>query len=436
MSIRVLVLATVAAVLAAAVPAAAQIPIPPGWQAQRAVVLLRDGVHAPLQTNEQLDKHVATPWPVWPVQPGSLTPHGTELLRLMGAYHRALQGGRGLTQTDDCPPAGTIAAWADTDQRTRESGAALLFGMYPRCANLAPRYQADLATPDPLFHPQPTPSCPMDFASNRAALLARIGGDFSSVLREYARQLSLMQATLCPPALAGGRPQCGLAAEAPAVQAGPAGRLTIAGPIAIGSTAAENFAMENAEGLPINQVAWGRLSGDAAIENLLKIHRLEIDLAEKTLPIAQQRGSNLLSQIVTTLQDGHKFPGAPDIAEPVRFAILVGHEANVAHVERLLNLAWEIPGFQANEASPGSALAFELFREVSTGQRYVRLAYFAQTPEQMRQATVLNLAQPPGAVAIDLPACAAYARERSCPMERFVEIANAAIDPACVTIKP
>jgi len=66
----------------------------------------------------------------------------------------------------------------------------------------------------------------------------------------------------------------------------------------------------------------------------------------------------------------------------------------------------------------------------------VRLAFFAQTPEQMSRATVLNLAQPPGAVAVDLPACAAYARERSCPIERFVEIAKAAIDPACVTIKP
>jgi hypothetical protein len=39
-------------------------------------------------------------------------------------------------------------------------------------------------------------------------------------------------------------------------------------------------------------------------------------------------------------------------------------------------------------------------------------------------------------VAVDLTACAAYARERSCPMERFVEIAKAAIDPACVTIRP
>src|ERR1700730_12745079 len=139
MSLRVLVFAFVAALLTAAVPAAAQIPIPPGWQPERAVVLLRDGVHAPVQNTQELDKYVATPWPVWPVPPGALTPHGAELLRLMGAYHRALQGGRGLTQTDDCPPAGTVASWAAPDQRTRDSGAAQLLGMYPGCANLALR---------------------------------------------------------------------------------------------------------------------------------------------------------------------------------------------------------------------------------------------------------------------------------------------------------
>src|SRR5260370_23232468 len=112
----------------------------------------------------------------------------------------------------------------------------------------------------------------MDFASNRAALLARIGGDFSSVLREYAPQLSLMQATLCPSALAGGRRQCGLPAEAPPVQAGPDGRLTITRPIAIGSAATENFAMENAQGPPANPGAWGRPLGHSAIYNLLQIH--------------------------------------------------------------------------------------------------------------------------------------------------------------------
>lgn len=437
MTIRVAVFVLVSVLLAAAPPAGAQLlPIPPGWQAERAVVLIRYGVRSPIESNEELDRHVATPWPVWPVPPGYLTPRGAELMRLMGGYYRALQGGRGLTQTDDCPPAGTVAAWADTDQRTRESGAALLLGMYPRCANLAPRRQADLTKPDPLFHPLPTPSCPMDAASDRAAVLDRIGGNFNSVLREYRPQLSLMQATLCPPGSAVAGRSCGLPSEAPSVQAKPDGRVAITGPIAMGSAAAENFLMQSAEGLPAGQVAWGRLKDDARLRDLLKIHRLEVDLSEKTLPIARQRGSNLLKQMVTTLQNGHDFPGAPNIAEPVRLAILIGHHTNIANIERLLNLGWEIPGFQPNEASPGGALVFELFREASTGQRYVRLAYYAQTLEQMRQATVLNLAEPPGMTAVDLPACAPYLHIKSCPLERFVEIANAAIDPACVTIKP
>ena len=61
---------------------------------------------------------------------------------------------------------------------------------------------------------------------------------------------------------------------------------------------------------------------------------------------------------------------------------------------------------------------------------------FAQTPEQMRQATVLSLTERPGVAVVDLPDCAAFAYQQSCPLERFVEIARAAIDPGCVTIRP
>ena len=39
-------------------------------------------------------------------------------------------------------------------------------------------------------------------------------------------------------------------------------------------------------------------------------------------------------------------------------------------------------------------------------------------------------------VAVDLPACASDLHEKACPLERFVAIANEAIDPGCVTIKP
>ena len=120
----------------------------------------------------------------------------------------------------------------------------------------------------------------------------------------------------------------------------------------------------------------------------------------------------------------------------MRLGLLVGHDTNIASVSRLLNIGWQIPGFQPNEASPGGALAFELLREARTGRRYVRLAYYAQTLDQMRKSTVLDFERPPGMVAVDLPACASDAHEKACPLERFVAIANEAIDPACVTIKP
>ncbi len=433
MRIRVLIVFLLLSALLAGPASAQLLPVPPGWQMQRTIVLSRHGVRSPLHSAEELDRYSAQPWPTWPVPPGFLTPRGAELMRLMGQYYRVLYGGRGLTQSDDCPPINSVAAWTDIDQRTRETGAALLTGMYPRCATPLLRNQDNPSVPDPLFNPTPTPACPMSPDANRAAVLARIGGDFSSVLREYAPQLNRMQATLCPPGGAPGR-HCGLPSDPPTVHVTP-GWTSITGPIGVGSSLAEDFLLESAEGLPANQVAWGRLS-DEALQDLLKIHRLDMDLTQKTLEIARQRGSNLLTQISAALQDGHKFPGLARIAEPVRLGFLVGHDVNIANVARLLNLDWQIPSFQPNEPSPGGALAFELFRDVRTDRRYVRVAFFAQTMEQMRQATTLDLTRPPGMVAVALPDCAGDLYEKACPLERFVQIANKAIEPACVTIKP
>ena len=434
---RVLFAIVLSAMLAGLSSAHAQIlPVPPGWQLERAVLLSRHGVRSPTVPNQQLDRYASTAWPSWPVAPGDLTPRGAELMGLMGRYYRVYFGGRGLVQTDDCPAPGAVAAWADSDERTRKSAAALLAGMYPRCPRLGVGSQDAAAPRDPLFHPPPSPSCPMDAVANRAAILARIGGDFTSVTREYSGPLNAMTAALCPTGASVGGERCAAPSSLSSLELTPRGYFAIRGPIGVGSTAAESFLMEAAEGLPKDQVAWGRLSGDAELTDLLSLHSLDVDLTEKTLPIARQKGSNMLAQIVETLVDGRKFPGLAAGPEPVRFALLMGHDFNISHTESLLRLGWQIPGFQANDASPGGALAFELFREVASGQRYMRIAYFAQTLPQMRQATTLSLAEPPGMQTVNLPACSSWAYQGSCPLARFVEIARAAIEPGCVTIKP
>jgi len=314
MRVRVLAVVFVASIAAAWAPASAQLlPTPPGWQIERAVVLSRHGVRAPTRPNAELDRTAATAWPAWPVPPGFLTPRGEELMRLMGTYYRVLYGGRGLVQADNCPAPGTLAAWTDTDQRTRASGAAILAGMYPRCANLPLRNQADFDVPDPLFRPQPTAACPMDAAATRAAILARVGGSFASVHRDYAPQLSMMQSVLCPndtteTAVPGGR--CGNAGLATQVETNAKGSVWLSGPLGLASTAAEAFLMQSAEGMPGDQVAWGRLAHPAALGELMSLHLIATDLTARTRAIARQQGSNMLAQIVAVLKNGHNFPGA------------------------------------------------------------------------------------------------------------------------------
>jgi 4-phytase/acid phosphatase len=442
MSVRVFAAVLVAALLAGIAPASAQLqPTPPGWQIERAVVLSRHGVRAPTRPNAELDKTAATAWPTWPVAPGFLTPHGEELMRLMGTYYRVLYGGRGLVQADNCPAPGTVAAWTDIDQRTRASGAAILAGMYPRCANLPLRNQADFTVPDPLFRPQPTAACPMDAAATRAAILARVGGSFASIHRDYAPQLSMMRSVLCPgdttataaPAGPGGG-RCGDAGMASHVETNARGSVWLSGPLGLASTAAEAFLMQSAEGMPKDQVAWGRLAHPAALEELMSLHILATDLTAKTKAIARQQGSNMLAQIVAVLKNGHNFPGAAPTGQPVRLGLIVGHQTNIYNLAGLLDLSWRIPGFLAGEASPGGALAFEQFRDVASGRRYVRIAYYGQTLEEMRTMARLDYRDPPGMVAVPLPACQAQSVNDACPLEAFEAIAAAAIEPKCVTV--
>ncbi len=129
------------------------LPTPPGWQIERAVVINRHGVRAPIATNEELDRYSATAWPTWPVAPGFLSPRGEELMRLMGTYYRVLYGGRGLIQADDCPTAGTVAAWTDLDQRTRATGAA--------CIRAARTCRCATRPTSPCRIPSSTPSRPL-----------------------------------------------------------------------------------------------------------------------------------------------------------------------------------------------------------------------------------------------------------------------------------
>jgi 4-phytase/acid phosphatase len=94
----------------------------------------------------------------------------------------------------------------------------------------------------------------------------------------------------------------------------------------------------------------------------------------------------------------------------------------------MLNLSWMLPGYQADDAPPGGALIFTLWRSTASGLYSVRLQFVAQTPDQMHDMTPLSLATPPAMTNVFVPGCSTAAQGYPCGWESFhTTVANAVL---------
>lgn len=66
------------------------------------------------------------------------------------------------------------------------------------------------------------------------------------------------------------------------------------------------------------------------------------------------------------------------------------------------------------------------------GKAYVRMEFVAPSLDQIRNASAIDDRSPPIRATIPLPGCEAEAKEGACPLDRFVELANAKLDKSAV----
>ncbi len=407
----------------------AQNPAPSSTQQDElryVIYLSRHGVRSPTEKPFRYNQYSAAPWPEWSVQPGYLTSHGYELMKLFGAYDRARFADEGLLSASGCDDAARVTILADSDQRTRETGKALAEGIFPGC-NLEVHALAE-GINDPLFHLLQTSLTPDDRKLAASAIAGRIGGDAANLTAAYHPQLETLDRIL-----AGcGRvpPQNGTRTsllDVPSSLASGKGDhpATLRGPLAIASTLSENLLLEYTEGMKGNDLAWGCMD-EAALREVMQLHAADADITERTPAIARIYASNLLDQIVMALEQsasGKAIKGAP--GKPTdRVLFLVGHDTNIATVAGLLNLTWIEDG-RRDDTPPGSALLFELWRSTVDGKYYVKIKFTAQTLDQMRETRPLTLSKPPLTVPVFVPGCSQ--ENFACGIEEFKETANRAI---------
>lgn len=389
------------------------------------VVVSRHGVRSPTWTLDRLNTYSSKPWPAWSVPPGYLTAHGFELMKLFGAYDRVSLAKAGLFASQGCSAASDTYIWADTDQRTLESGKALAAGLFPDC--VIPVHSLGEGENDPLFHaPAPaidTAEADRVFAefSNRVAAVQ--ASQYSGLLTQMNRVLLGCDPDAdCTPARLPEAPL--MEGKNGAVRGKGDHIVTLQGPLAQASSFAEDFQLEYTEGMPLQSVGWGKVN-EAQVIKFITLHSIYFDLMHRTPSLARMEASNMLNTIARTLQQGVEGKAvAGAIGAPGnKLVLLVGHDTNIGPISALLGLNWNLDG-RVDDIAPGTELAFELW-QTPQGAYRVKVTVTMQTLRQMHEAQALTPANPPARQVVILPACGGGTS--ACSWDEFRKVVDAAI---------
>lgn len=372
---------------------------------ERVVMLMRHGVRPPTRAPVTPPGTNAQPWPAWPVALGELTPHGHDAVRLLGHWDRANWVSRGLLPATGCPAANDVVMMASAKSRTQATARALVEGMAPDCG-IKVSYPAD-KDDDVEFHPMQTHAVAMDTDEAIRAVEAQLPpGGMDEVIRAHAPQFALLNHAMgCTPDTA-----CDLSLMPTALDRNEGDRPKVGNPLGIASTASQTFLLEYLEGMPMKDVAWGRLSRDQ-IETLLALHPLKFHYEGRTPYIAVRAASPLATRILAAVEQGPKL------------TVLVGHDTNINDLGGMLELSWQVPGYPRNDPPPGGALGFEVLAD-PTGAQFVRAFYRAQTMDQVRELQHLDADNPPSYQYIAIPGC-----DERCPIGDFERIVKAKLVP-------
>jgi 4-phytase/acid phosphatase len=232
---------------------------------ERAVLVMRHGIRAPLPGEVPEGTRTGAPWPLWSVTDSRITRHGARALALVAQADRQLLADGGLLDATGCPATGTVRIRSNSSNRTIASGEAYANGFAPSCV-LAIEH-LPLGNADPLFEPLRARATQFDAREAITSITRETGGTAALVDRHRAELAALDDVLGCRPRGDGCVP------SAPAIVTPDAdGReIVLSGPIRATSGIAQVLLLQYVERMPASAVGWGRADA-ATITRLGALH--------------------------------------------------------------------------------------------------------------------------------------------------------------------
>ena len=405
----------------------AQTPTSDGYVLDKVVQVSRHGVRPPTESNEKLLTSVTQrQWPTWLVPLGNLTGHGYTGAVEMGRYRGQVLRTAGLIP-QGCPDAKNLLVHASPLQRTKATAQALLDGMFPGCG-LQPTYVA--GKQDALFQANEMPFAALDPVKARAQILKALGGSVEAAQARYKPYEEKLREVACLPAA-----DCPYGKQAWQLEQNAKGRFSIKG-LSAGANMGEVFRLEYSQGLPLDKVAFGHARTASQVSSLMLLTKAKYDFLNDIPYIASRGASELMNQISLELKQGTSLATTTTSSTPpdVPLMLLVAHDTNISYLRTMLGFGWKLGDYLENNIPPVGTLQFERYKEVKTGEYFLRIAFEAQSMDQIRNLTPLDGTQKPLKGDFEsAKGCRKTSAGLLCPLKDAMAKVDQNIDPTALT---
>lgn len=365
---------------------------------EQVVVFSRHGLRAPLASpTSTLGKITPNQWPQWDTPASYLTTRGGVLESYFGHYFNEWLVDNKLLTENTCPSENEVYIYTNSLQRTIATGQYFTVGAFPGC--IVPIiHKEKLGTMDPVFFPVISDDNP-EFKQaaitsiNQTAHAKGIEGlnqKLNNTYQDLSNIINYTQSTNC---LAD--KQCDFTDLPTKIIIEKGKEPGITGPLRTGTSIADAFILQYYEGAPLQDIAWGKIKNNKQFEQLVAIKEYYNTILFGSPVIAKQVAANLINYINQTFSEKNH----------TKFTFLVGHDSNVASLFSALKIkSYTLPD-QFETTPIGGKVVFQKWRDNHSGEALMKIEYFYQSTDQIRNLTQLNRNNPPHKVTLEMENC-------------------------------
>lgn len=351
---------------------------------EQVLILSRHNVRTPLSKN--LFEFTPKTWPNWKEKNGYLTAKGVLLEGFMGEFFASWFIKEDLLNSE-CPSKNDFYVYANTAERTMSSAKAFVSKAFSNC-NIT-IYHTDKQH-DPIFNPvihNSSNTFKIEAKEQMKALLKSLHLNNSYINMETI--LDYKDSKYCTI-----KKKCDFINDKNKLFVNTGFKPNLEGPLKICKSVIDSFIMENYEGFPIDEVAWGTLENINQWDAILDLTKSYHNVIFNTSLVAQDVAKPLINFMYDLL-----------LQRQYKISLLMAHDANIYTVLNSMGFEPYILRDQYEVAPVGGKLVFQKWLDQTSRIYYAKVEYVYQVTEQMRAGRKLSLDNPPEFTLLKLNEC-------------------------------